>query len=402
MKIGIYGGTFNPPHLGHMASAKAAMKQLELDKLFFIPAAHPPHKPLPASGADGAQRLAMTGLMADGVGTELDRSSDVQALDLELRRGGPSYTVDTLRALGEEFPGEELWLLMGSDMFLTVQDWYHGEEILSLCRIGAFAREADRPELLEEQARRLRETYHAKVELIALPEVLEISSTQLREEIEADRGDWGALLWPQVRGYILRHGLYGVKRDLRYLGEEELRCCSYSMVRSKRLGHIRGTEETAARLAQRWGADVGKARRAGILHDCTKYLSMDEQLQLCREYGIVLDDLEKVTVKLLHAKTGAAIAGAVYGQDREICEAIYWHTTGKADMTLLEKILYIADYMEPTRSFEGVERLRELAETDLDAALLLGFEMSIQEMADRGRQVHSNTVEARDWILSHR
>ena len=119
---------------------------------------------------------------------------------------------------------------------------------------------------------------------------------------------------------------------------------------------------------------------------------------MCGKYDIILDHMERETVKLLHSKTGAAIARDVFGVDDDIFWAIFWHTTGKADMKLLEKILYIADYMEPTRDFPGVERLRELAYRDLDAALLLGFEMSVQEMADRGLQVHHNTLEARDFL----
>ena len=123
-------------------------------------------------------------------------------------------------------------------------------------------------------------------------------------------------------------------------------------------------------------------------------------MQLCAKYGIVLDELEQQAVKLLHSKTGACVARHVYGVSDDIYEAIFWHTTGKADMTLLEKLLYIADYMEPTRDFPGVERLRALAYEDLDAAVLLGCEMSIQEMAERGLPVHPNTVKARDWLRS--
>ena len=94
------------------------------------------------------------------------------------------------------------------------------------------------------------------------------------------------------------------------------------------------------------------------------------------------------------------MARDVYGVSDDIYHAIFWHTTGKADMTLLEKILYIADYMEPNRDFPGVEKLRKLAYEDLDQAVLLGCEMSIQEMKDRGLPVHGNTLQARDWLRS--
>lgn len=114
-----------------------------------------------------------------------------------------------------------------------------------------------------------------------------------------------------------------------------------------------------------------------------------------------LDELEQKAVKLLHSKTGACIAREVFGQPQAVYDAIFWHTTGKADMTTLEKVLYIADYMEPNRDFDGVERLRHLAYTDLDKAMLLGVEMTIQEMQQRQVPIHTNTLQARDWLRQH-
>lgn len=392
MKIGIYGGTFNPPHLGHMAAARAAMETLGLDKLLVIPAAIPPHKELPPGTPGEAHRLAMTQRMADSLMCP-DR---VETLDLELRRGGRSYSSDTVEELHRTWPEAQLWFLMGADMFLTLEQWHQPEVLMRYAGVAAFARTRDGGGALEAQAAHLRAAYGARVELIPLPGVVEVSSTQLRAGLSRGRG--GEYLCPQVYGYILMHGLYGTHADLTALNDEELRACSWSMVKARRIPHIRGTEEEAVRLALHWGADPEKARRAGILHDCTKYLDLEEQLQLCRKYGIVLDELERRAVKLLHSKTGAAIARHVFGMPEDICRAIYWHTTGRADMTLLEKILYVADYMEPCRAFDGVERLRELAYTDLDGAVLLGCEMSIQDMEERSQPVHRNTLEARDWL----
>lgn len=401
MRIGIYGGTFNPPHLGHMLSAEAAVKELALDRLFFVPAALPPHKRLPSDGAGEEARLEMTSLMADGLGQKLGRPSDVGVLDLELSRSGKSYTADTLEELRRRYPGDELWLLMGSDMFFTLQTWREPEKIMSLAGIAAFSRrEEDGGEAMRAQAFALKERFGAEVRLLDLDEVRETSSTELRRLL--DRGEGSGELWPPVYGYILRSRLYGVKRDLKALSDEELRSASYSMIKAKRIPHVGGTEAAAVALAERWGADVNHARRAAILHDCTKYLCMEEQLKLCARYGIVLDELEKQAVKLLHAKTGAAVARAIYGVPDDIYRAIYWHTTGHADMTILEKIIYLADYMEPTRDFPGVEELRKRAECDLDSAVLLGFEMSIQEMKDRGMPIHHNTVEARDFLQQQR
>ncbi|MBO5728203.1 MAG: bis(5'-nucleosyl)-tetraphosphatase (symmetrical) YqeK, partial [Oscillospiraceae bacterium] len=163
----------------------------------------------------------------------------------------------------------------------------------------------------------------------------------------------------------------------------------------------RGTEEEAVRLAARWGVDETLARRAAILHDCTKYLELDEQLALCRRFGVELDELEQRAVKLLHSKTGACIAKHIFGETEQVYQAIFWHTTGKPDMSMAEKVIYLADYIEPTRDFDGVEPLRRLAYEDIDKALLMGMEMTIEEMKQRGSPIHSNTQGARDWLRQH-
>lgn len=394
MKIGIYGGTFNPPHLGHMAAAKAAVAALGLDKLLLIPAAIPPHKALPSDTPAPEYRLAMVEKWADGMGA----GAEVSALELE--REGKSYTSETLRAIRQTYPDAELWLLMGTDMFLTLHLWHEPEVILSLAGICAFGRtEQDGEALFAPQREHLQKDFDAKITTITLPGLVDISSTRLREQLE--NGGGGQYLLPSVYGYILMHRLYGTKADLKNLDLNQLRACSYSMMRAKRIPHVMGVEEEAVKLAQRWGADPELARRAGILHDCTKYYELPEQLDICEEYGVRLDALEQKAVKLLHSKTGACIARGVFGQPDAVYDAIFWHTTGKADMTTLEKVLYIADYMEPNRDFDGVERLRHLAYTDLDKAMLLGVEMTIQEMQQRQVPIHTNTLQARDWLRQH-
>ena len=394
MKIGIYGGTFNPPHLGHMAAAQAAVAALGLDKLLLIPAAIPPHKALPSGTPPQEERLAMVEKWADVMGGHVEVST------LELEREGKSYTSDTLRAIRQTYPDAELWLLMGTDMFLTLHLWHEPEVILSLAGICAFGRtEQDGEALFAPQREHLQKNFDAKITTITLPGLVDISSTRLREQLE--NGGGGQYLLPSVYGYILMHRLYGTKADLKNLDLNQLRACSYSMMRAKRIPHVMGVEEEAVKLAQCWGADPELARRAGILHDCTKYYELPEQLDICEEYGVRLDALEQKAVKLLHSKTGACIARGVFGQPDAVYDAIFWHTTGKADMTTLEKVLYIADYMEPNRDFDGVERLRHLAYTDLDKAMLLGVEMTIQEMQQRQVPIHTNTLQARDWLRQH-
>ena len=394
MKIGIYGGTFNPPHLGHLAAARAAVDALGLDKLLLVPAALPPHKELPPGTPAAEHRLAMTQRMADA----LLMPEVVSVSNLELERQGKSYTSDTLEEIRRQYPGADLWLLMGTDMFLTLHLWHDPEDILKLAGVCAFGRtEQDDQALFAPQRDYLAKTFGARVTTITLPGLVEISSTRLRELLAA--GEGREYLLPSVYGYILMHELYGTHADMKALDLPELRACSYSVMNgAKRVPHVSGVEEEAARLARRWGGDEILARRAGILHDCTKYLGLEEQLALCRKYGLELDELEQRAVKLLHSKTGACIARDVFGEPDEVYWAIYWHTTAKADMSLLEKIIYMADYIEPNRDFDGVERLRALAYQDLDQALLLGVETTIQEMKEREQPIHPNTLQAQAWL----
>ena len=394
MKIGIYGGTYNPPHLGHVTAARAGFELLKLDKLLLIPAGIPPHKAMPVGSPTAEQRLEMTRLAGESLGLK----DKVEILDLELHRQGKSYTSDTLAELKKQYPDDELWLLMGTDMFLTFHRWYQPDVILSCTGIAAFGRtEADTEELFAVQREYLQQTFPGcRLFTLTIPDVVEISSTELREKLE--QGEGGAYLAPAVYGYILKEKLYNTNVDLKHLSLEQLRPVALSYLKHKRIPHVLGAEQEAIRLAEKYGADVEKARVAALLHDCTKKLLMEDQKALCTKYGIELDEMEQWALKLLHSKTGAAIARDVFGVDDEIYSAIFYHTTGKADMSLLEKVIYLADYIEPTRDFPGVEELRQACYEDLDKGLLLGLEMSIEEMKSMGNPVHPATLKARDWL----
>ena len=396
MKIGIYGGSFNPPHLGHLAAAESAARYLELDRLMLIPAGIPPHKQLSADAPAPVHRLAMTRLM--GAQIELDTLIPVEVSDMELTREGKSYTSDTLRLLHERYPDAELWLLMGTDMFLTFHLWHAPEEIVRHAGLCAFGRtERDGEEVFAPQRAFLGEKFPGcRIVTMTLPNLVEISSTELRAGMVS--GESEKMLAPQIYGYILREHLYGTNLDLKHLTIPQLRPIALSYLKAKRCAHVLGTAATAVKLAEKYGADAHRAEVAGLLHDCTKKLSMAEQLALCERYGIVLDELEKKALKLLHAKTGAALARDVFGVDDEIYNAILWHTTGKPNMTVLEKVIYLADFIEPTRDFPGVDTLRRTVWEDLDRGLLMGLEMTVEEMQEMGSPIHVNTLTARDYL----
>ena len=205
------------------------------------------------------------------------------------------------------------------------------------------------------------------------------------------------LLADGVYACIIKNGYYEALPELAWLREK-----AYAYLAPKRVAHVAGCESEAVLLAKHWHEDEEAAATAGILHDITKKLSYDEQLILCEKYGIICSEAELNAPKLLHAKTGAALSRQLFGVSEEVYEAIRWHTTGKPDMTLLEKIIYLADYIEPNRDFEGLDRLRELAYSDIDGAMALGLEMSLEDIRSRGAEPYKDTVEAYEWYAGRR
>ena len=177
----------------------------------------------------------------------------------------------------------------------------------------------------------------------------------------------------------------------------ELRLKAYSFLDEKRIAHVAGYEQEAVRLAEKYGADICQAATAAILHDITKKLDLPNQLILCKRYGIICDEFETKNASLLHAKTGAWKARELFEIEKPVFDAIMWHTTGRPDMCLLEKIIYLADYIEPSRSFEGISLLREKAYEAIDPAMALSLKMSIEDIRARGYTLHPVSIEAYEF-----
>ncbi len=163
----------------------------------------------------------------------------------------------------------------------------------------------------------------------------------------------------------------------------------------RRLCHSIGTAHEAVRLAQRYGADRDKAYIAGLLHDVAKGKCGCELQQLASEYDISIDDVEADNIELIHGRLGAAMIKKQLGiDDEEILSAIRWHTTGRRGMTLLEKIIYIADLIEPSRDFIGVDDIRSMAYEDIDLAMRKALQEVIGFVKKRGFALHPNSIEA--------
>lgn len=195
IRLGLMGGTFNPPHNGHLHAAACAREDLRLDRVLFIPTNQPPHKRLPAGSATTAQRCEMVRLLIEGCPW-------ASLSTVEIERGGASYTIDTLRCLTA--PGRRLFLIVGTDMLLSFDTvWRAPEEICKLCTLAAYARDEDEQQRLDEKKRILERKFGADIRVMSRPPV-PVSSTELREGGDLDR-----LTPPAVAAYIRAHGLYG-------------------------------------------------------------------------------------------------------------------------------------------------------------------------------------------------
>lgn len=379
-RIGILGGTFHPIHQGHLDMALSALKMLGLDQVLLMVDRIPPHKEMP-EGATDAQRLEMVQLATAPY-------PGLVASDFELAREGKSYTAHTLSLLKEEMPEAELYFIMGSDMLRTLHTWYHPETICACAKLVCICRQGEEGGEAEA-AQRLQETYSAEV--ILLPPVREVSSTEIRQRVQ-EALPIAHLVPKTVAEYICAHGLYAPAPipELTHAMEKSLK--------PRRFLHTVGVMLTAMEMAEHLEANGQQARLAALLHDCAKNLSVEEQYALAEKAPRHL--LPTDIVPIVHAPAGSVLAREKYGvEDEEVLQAIGLHTTGEEEMTLLDKILFLADMVEPGRVFDGVDILRQAAlssssEIALNHALLLAIRHNICYIKEKGEQLHPASLRA--------
>lgn len=374
IRAGILGGTFDPIHKSHVDIAQMAKEALQLDEIWILPDGDPPHK---KTNAAGQQRLEMAELAIEGL-------AGFSVLDIEVRRSGTTYTIDTLRQLHAMRPGYQLTYIIGGDTLYKIETWHTFRDIAPLCDIAVIARAGTEEDHLRSYADGLAQKYGFRIWIVPGGES-SVSSSEIRRRIA--RGLSVSDQLPQsVERYIAKNKLY---RDERI---EKLR----SVLTPARFRHTLGVEETAIRMAMRFGADPEKAAEAALLHDCAKCsYSQQEMLDICARGGLQLDDNERNIAQILHAPAGAVLAREEYGvTDPEVLSAIRWHTTGRRGLTKLEKIVFLADAIEPYRKpYPGLEKIRELAKTDLNAAICQSARDTQTYVAARGLPLNPNTAE---------
>lgn len=356
MKIGILGGTFDPIHNAHIEIAKAALEQFDLDKVVLMPTPNPPHK--------DKNRITGNFHRANMIKLAIKDIDNVEFSDFELNKTDVTYTADTLCMLKELHPENEYYFIVGSDSIASFMSWYRPDVILKYATLLAVKRDDESSLIMKERIKEINEKFKTSVGIIHM-ESMDVSSSFIRV---CERSMIKSMVPEVVYNYIIENDLY--------LGENVNTAWSINKItedlkenlKPQRFEHTLGVATTAKEMAETFGVNPNKAYFAGMLHDCAKNLSDEELLKICRENNIEISVCEAKSPYLLHGKVGAYISKTKYGiTDEEILSAIVWHTTGKPDMTDLEKIVFSADYIEPGRHKQpNLEFLRELAQKDLD------------------------------------
>lgn len=388
-KIAIMGGTFNPIHNGHLVAAEAVRQQLGIDRVLFIPTGKPPHKN--TNPMFNEHRYLMTVLA-----TVTNPHFEVSRIEID--RAGLTYTIDTINELKGKCSSDcKIYFITGADAINEILKWKSPEKLLSMCEFVAVTRPGYNKNELQETVNHLKDNYKGKITFLEIP-ALSISSTDIRHRVLAGK-TIKYLVPPSVEEYILKFGLYSAD-NISSPEIETIKAKLHSVLTPKRYKHTQGVAQESIQLAKRYGANSDKAYLAGLLHDCAKCFTDEEKLMLCDKYSLRLDDILKRQPDLTHSFLGAKIAEEEYGiKDREILDAIAYHTTGRPNMSILEKIVFIADYIEPNREyFEGLEKVRELAYKDINKAVIYSLENTINYNKNKNRIIHPLGIAALDYL----
>lgn len=393
-RVGIYGGSFAPPHKGHLKSALSFYDECALDELYILPAGEPPHKTLQGN-AGPEERFFMTELTFSKENCGARR---IFVSDYELKKAGKSYSFETAEHFAA--PGTELFLAVGSDMFLSFESWKHPEILLRLCTLVLNRREKDLPEqTFEEQKRRLEDLYGARI-LLSDFVPFRVSSTEIRELLKNGE-DPSALLCPAVYDYIKSRNLFFFQEGQLAKIEEYLR----NALSAKRFAHVQSVRRELEKMLSFFDLPAGEAfilQKAALLHDLTHEKTLEEQKELAKDLRLSLSKEDLLSPAILHQYTGAALAEKLFSLEPSGVSAIACHTTGKENMTIGEMLLCLADYIEETRPYPSCRKLHDLfykgieenPVEHLEFCMLLYLREVVENLRKKGNRIHPLTLSA--------
>jgi nicotinate-nucleotide adenylyltransferase len=369
MKIVLFGGTFDPVHAEHVKLARGAIKELSPDKLIVLPSYVPPHKAGASASAEHRLKMAQIAFSFD---------PRIEVSDYEISKGGSSYSYITVEHFRSLYPDDELIFLIGGDSFFDFEGWVHPEIIAAKSRIAVVSRGEFTEKLMTRNAEFERlHGYKAKILSFTGDHV---SSTYIRYMLMLGLT---ASLPDGVCEYVKQHGLYRGDRLFDYISAH---------LKERRLIHTAGVIECALLLNRQLGLDRQKVITACALHDVAKYMRPSDFPSFTMP--------DNMPPSVVHAFLGEYVSREVLGiTDEDVLSAIRYHTTGRADMTELEKLVYVADLLEKNRDYPGVDKLRKLTfdnfEVGFCECMRQGYKHIKQQMMPGG--VYYLTIEAYEF-----
>ena len=355
-RIGVLGGSFDPVHYGHLILAEQIKTEAGLDRILFVPAFVSPFK-IWNKPADPVHRLRMLQLA-------IGDHRDFEISTIELDKDEPSYTYETLCTLEKQYGKDsELYFIIGTDAFMHIEEWNCSRQLLSEFSFLIGLRKGYDEKKLEAILQDLASRYPLKAQYIRIPE-LEIAASDLRDRMAAGKSV-KFLLPDEVIEYIYCKGLYqNTARRLQEFVKEK--------VSESRYRHTEGVVAKAQELAHRFGADPEKAEIAAWFHDAY------------REAG-----------NLEHGPIAADALRRDFGiDDEDILNAIRYHTTGRPGMSLLEKVIYLADSIEDGRQFPGIDELRCMDSEDIDPCIYRLMTHTKAYVESLGISFHPRSIQA--------
>lgn len=371
MRIAIFGGSFDPIHTEHVRLAEFAVAELGLDKLFIMPAYAPPHKKGKTLSPD-EDRLEMCRLACSHL-------KEVEVSDYEIAKKGVSYTYLTCKHFKEQYPQAELFWLVGTDMLRDFPTWKNPQEILSYATLAVCGRNESGEWIEKEQAEFTR-LFDKKFVYLSY-NGRDVSSTKIR--VLAGAGmRLTDFTTSSVEAYIQEKGLYKIPFADKALALES----------PKRQAHSLRVAMLAAKRAVQLQIPEKKAIEAALLHDCAKNLDEDspylEGFSLPTAFG-------EVPKEVAHQFAGAFVCEKHFGiTDEDVLNAVRYHTSGRPNMSTLEKLIFLADMLEPERNYDCVDTLRTLFWQDVDEGLRVALFETLKFLEKKGGEVYPLTREA--------
>lgn len=400
--IGLFGGTFDPFHKAHRALLECALDQLGLDRLLVMPVGRPPHKDRQTSFA--AFRYEMASLGTRGL-------AGLEVSDWEIRKPGIDYSYHTVMGIKEETGEDRILLLGGSDILLSIDDWYRPADLLKEAGLAIAVRGGDRVDRILDKAREVQKTYATTVILFDMP-AQDLSASQLRDRLASGRSIEG-MCPPPVERFIRRRRIYDFSDLFAPLGQQgwqellDLEERAWPLQTQERRLHAASVAQYAGLLGSACGLDLSLAGQAGLLHDLAKGFSLDRQRDLAGRYldlaGYGAHAKENFMAEsLAHGPASAYLAMELLGQGPSpVTEAIAFHSTASPSLSPLGEVLFLADKIAYDRPFKNLDPIRALArQGQMVPAMRLCLEEVFSALKRRNEAPSPFSTEAYDHYRS--